>query len=63
MVTVVVLFGSPLDETEFDAYFEQTHQPLLDRLPGTGQVTVHRVGGAVMGASPYRVHRGTGLFV
>ena len=55
MVTVLVLFGPPRDETAFDSYFEQTHHPLLSRLPNTKQVIVHRVAGAATGTSPYHL--------
>ena len=55
MVTVMVLFGPPRDETAFDSYFEQTHRPLLSRLPNLEQVIIHRVAGAATGTSPYRL--------
>ncbi len=55
MVTVLLLFGSPRDETAFDSYFEETHRPLLNRLPNIEQIIVHRVAGAATGTSPYHV--------
>ena len=61
MVTVLLLFGSPRDETAFDSYFEETHRPLLNRLPNIEQIIVHRVAGAATGTSPYHVIVRTGI--
>lgn len=56
MVTVLVLFGPPRDEAAFDSHFEQTHHPLLGRLPNIEQVVIHRVAGAATGtAAPYHL--------
>lgn len=55
MVTVLVLFGPPLDEAAFQTYLDDTHRPLLRRLPNVEQVTVHQVAGAATGQTPYRV--------
>ena len=55
MVTVLVLFGRPRDETTFDDYFERTHHPLLARLPNIERVVIHPVAGAAVGASPYHL--------
>ena len=54
-VKVLVLYGEPADQDLFDAYFEQTHCPLLARIDRLDAPSVNRVAGAANGASPYRV--------
>ncbi len=49
MDKVLILFGPPVDDAAFARYFEETHRPLLDRLPLLGAVEVHWVTGAVTG--------------
>ena len=49
MDKVLILFGPPVDAAAFARYFEETHRPLLDRLPHLGAVEAHWVTGAVTG--------------
>ena len=53
MFTVLILFGKPVDEDEFDRYFDQEHYSLTVQLPNIRDVRVNKVIGAVEGASPY----------
>ena len=34
MVKLLVLYGRPQDEAEFTAYYNATHVPLVDKMPG-----------------------------
>ena len=54
-VKVLVLYGEPADQDLFDAYFEQTHRPLLGKVDRLEAMRINRVAGAASGASPYRV--------
>ncbi len=54
-VKVLVLYGEPADQDLFDAYFEQTHCPLLAKIDRLDALSINRVAGAASGASPYRV--------
>ncbi len=49
MHKVLILFGPPVDKPAFAQYFEETHRPLLDRLPHLGAVEANWVTGAVIG--------------
>ncbi len=49
MDKVLILFGPPVDGAAFARYFEETHRPLLDRLPRLGAVEANWVTGAVIG--------------
>ena len=49
MDKVLILFGPPVDAAAFARYFEETHRPLLDRLPHLGAVEAHWVTGSVTG--------------
>ncbi len=49
MDKVLILFGPPVDDAAFARYFEETHRPLLDRLPLLGAVEANWVTGAVTG--------------
>ena len=49
MDKVLILFGPPVDDAAFARYFEETHRPLLDRLPQLGAIEAHWVTGAVTG--------------
>ena len=53
MVKVLLLFGKPVDREAFDHYFEQTHRPLLAKLPDLGALRINHVAGAVTGESPF----------
>lgn len=53
MVKVLLLFGKPVDRDAFNRYFEDTHEPLLTRLPDLEALRVNRVAGAVTGDSPF----------
>ncbi len=55
MVKVFVLFGKPLDNVSFDQHLEQTHRPLLARLPGLAALQINRVAGAATGDSPFHL--------
>ncbi len=49
MDKVLILFGPPVDDLAFARYFEETHRPLLDRLPHLGAVETNWVTGVVSG--------------
>jgi uncharacterized protein (TIGR02118 family) len=49
MDKVLILFGPPVDNAAFARYFDETHRPLLDRLPHLGAVETNWVTGAVTG--------------
>ena len=49
MDKVLILFGPPVKDAAFTRYFEETHRPLLDRLPHLGAVEAHWVTGSVIG--------------
>ena len=49
MDKVLILFGPPVDDAAFARYFEETHRPLLDRVPQLGAVETNWVTGAVIG--------------
>jgi uncharacterized protein (TIGR02118 family) len=53
MVKVLLLFGNPMDRAGFDHYFEQTHRPLLAKLPDLKVLRINHVAGAVTGESPF----------
>ncbi len=53
MVKVMLLFGKPMDRAGFDHYFEQTHRPLLAKLPDLKVLRINHVAGAVTGESPF----------
>ncbi len=55
VVKVLVLYGEPADQDLFDAYFEQTHCPLLAKIDRLDALSINQVAGAASGASPYRV--------
>ena len=53
MVKVLLLFGKPRDQVGFDNYFEQTHRPLLSKLPDLEVLRINHVAVAVTGESPF----------
>ena len=38
MDKVLILFGPPVNDAAFAQYLEETHRPLLDRLPHLGAI-------------------------
>ena len=56
MVKVLVLFGIPNDTDSFDRYFENTHCPLLKKIPALEAIGINVVEGAMTGESDvYRI--------
>ena len=55
MVKVLLLFGNPVDKLAFDQHFEDSHYPLLLKIPKLDFVQVNRVAGAVIGNSLYHL--------
>ena len=53
MVKVLVLFGMPLDKEVFDLHFEETHYPLIEKLPDLQASRINYVAGVVTGEAPY----------
>jgi uncharacterized protein (TIGR02118 family) len=45
MFTVVVLYGQPNDPAAFDSYYQQTHTPLAQKIPGLKRFEVTKVVG------------------
>lgn len=43
MFSVVVLYGQPNDPAAFDSYYEQTHTPLAQKIPGLQRFEVTKV--------------------
>jgi uncharacterized protein (TIGR02118 family) len=43
MYSVVVLYGQPTDPAAFDSYYEQTHTPLVQKIPGLKRFEVTKV--------------------
>jgi len=55
MVTVLLLFGDPVDGVAFERHFDTRHLPLIAAIPGYDRLQVHRVAATVSGEAPYRV--------
>lgn len=55
MVKVIILFGMPSDQAEFDQYFNASYRPLLFGVPNVERVTLNRIAGAAKGDSPYHL--------
>jgi len=53
MVTVLILFGIPVDESDFDRYFEQSHFAIAAGLPDLRNIRINRVLGAVEGTAAF----------
>ncbi len=55
MVKVLGLFGNPVDGRAFDAYFAETHRPLLCAIPGLEALQIDRVAGSLIGEPPFHL--------
>ena len=53
MVNVIILFGRPIEQEEFDHHFIDTHMPLVRSIPNLESVTINQVAGAAQGDAPY----------
>ncbi len=55
MTKVLLLFGNPVDKSDFDEHFEKTNLPLLVQVPRVDDVLINRVAGAAIGDSPFHI--------
>ena len=55
MVSMLTLFGTPLDTDAFDVYFDTTHRQLLADVPRVAQCSIHQVAGAATGPAPFHL--------
>jgi len=55
MVTVLIMFGDPVDGAAFERHFDTRHLPLIAAIPGYDELVVHRAAAVVTGEAPYRV--------
>ncbi len=53
MINVMILYGRPVESEAFDAYFTDTHRPLLLGIPNVEQMAINYVAGAAQGEPPY----------
>jgi uncharacterized protein (TIGR02118 family) len=53
LVNVIILFGRPIEQEEFDHHFIDTHMPLVRSIPNLESVTINQVAGAAQGDAPY----------
>jgi len=53
MVKLVALYRHPSDPAAFDRHYEQTHLPLIRKMPGLRRLEVWRITGAPGGEAPY----------
>lgn len=54
MHRITIEYGRPADADAFDAYYEETHVPLAERIPGLRQVALSHPRG-LGGDAPYLV--------
>lgn len=52
MVKLTVLYGHPEDPQAFDAHYENTHAPLVDKLPNLKKFEYAKVIGTPDGSEP-----------
>ena len=50
MIKLTVLYGHPSDPAAFDAYYRQTHVPLVKQIPGLQRFELARVQGTPDGS-------------
>ena len=56
MAQVLVLYNTPADPTAFDSYYNQTHIPLAQKIPGLRSYTLSNGPvQALAGSAPYLV--------
>ncbi|MDQ7843064.1 MAG: EthD family reductase [Armatimonadota bacterium] len=53
MVKLVALYRRPSDPAAFDRHYEQTHLPLVRKMPGLRRLEGWRITGAPGGDAPY----------
>lgn len=52
-VKLIALYDEPNDVDEFMRHYEDVHEPLVRQIPKLQEMTVGRVVGSPMGATPY----------
>ena len=52
MFTGIVLYGHPGDAGAFDQYYEQTHTPLVQKMPGLRRFEMTRIVATAGGSRP-----------
>jgi uncharacterized protein (TIGR02118 family) len=52
MVKLVVMYGQPQDPTAFDAYYADTHVPLVEKIPDLRRFEAGKVLGTPDGGAP-----------
>lgn len=56
MANLLVLYNTPADPAAFDSYYQQTHIPLANKIPGLRSYTVNDGPvQAIAGSAPYLV--------
>jgi uncharacterized protein (TIGR02118 family) len=53
MFKVLILFGKPVDEISFQRYFEESHCPIVKRIPRLETANFNWVAGSIEGDAPY----------
>jgi uncharacterized protein (TIGR02118 family) len=52
VIRIVALHRSPPDPEEYEAYYRETHMPLVERVPGVHKVRIGKVVGTPTGEEP-----------
>ena len=52
MIRIVALHRYPPDPEAYEAYYRETHMPLVERVPGVHKVRIGKVVGAPSGEEP-----------
>ncbi len=56
MANLLVLYNTPADPAAFDRYYQQTHIPLANKIPGLRSYTINNGPvQAIAGSAPYLV--------
>lgn len=53
MIKLLALYKKPGDIAAFMKYYEETHIPLVEKIPGLAKTVVNRVTGSPMGEPAY----------
>lgn len=53
MIKMLALYKKPADAAAFLAYYENTHTPLVKKIPGLASLTLKRAAPSPMGEAPY----------
>ncbi len=53
MFKVLILFGKPVEEISFQRYFEESHCPIVKRIPRLETANFNWIAGSIEGDAPY----------